>query len=141
MLDGLALRARRALPVGRISGGLALAIVLASAPAHGQSGDRPENNSFHVTWQPRPDSAIRAVEGRVHSGLSARVTNVRLRVEGFAGDGRPVGKTYAWVVGDVAPGGDAYFAVEPIPQAASYRVGVVSFDVVSPAAVPGLQAP
>jgi hypothetical protein len=110
--------------------GLALALALIASPADAQVPGHA-SGSFHVTWEPRRVGVAPSIEGRVHNDSTARVTNVRLQVEGFAADDHLVGRRYAWAAGDVGPGGETYFVVESIPQAVSYRIGVVSYDVVS----------
>jgi hypothetical protein len=121
---------------GAIALGLGLAIVLMTAPVWGQVHERLGNGWFRVTWQPRSDGVAPRIEGHVYNDSAVRVTNVRLQVEGLAADSHLAGKTFVWAVGDVVPGGETYFVVESIPRAVSYRIGVVSFDVVS-----GVEAP
>jgi len=45
--------------------------------------------------------------------------------------GRPVGRTFTWALGDIAAGGDSSFVTEAVPGAVTYRITVVSYDVVS----------
>jgi len=71
------------------------------------------------------------MEGRVHNESRFRVTDVRLQIEGFDGDRRPVGRTFAWAIGDIAPGGETSFVFEAMPRAITYQIKVYSFDVVS----------
>ncbi len=60
-----------------------------------------------------------------------RVTDVRLQVEGLDADHHLVGRTLAWAIGDIAPGGETSFVAEPMPGAVRYRITVVSYDLVS----------
>jgi hypothetical protein len=120
----------------RVSFALGLAIVLIAAPVWGQEHDPFAAGRFRVTWEPRSYGPPGTIEGHVHNDSMFRVTDVRVEVEGFAADRHPVGRTFAWAVGDVVPGGETYFVVESLPGAVTYRMGVVSFDVVS-----GVEAP
>jgi len=46
-------------------------------------------------------------------------------------DGQPVGRTFAWALGDIGPGDETSFVVECMRDAATYRIEVNSFDFVS----------
>ena len=72
-----------------------------------------------------------AVEGYVYSGLPWRITNVRLRVDSIDSNGAVSAESYGWVLGDVAPGGRAYFYLPISSPAPMYRPAVQSFDRVS----------
>jgi len=117
-----------------------IAFALLTLPTAGsaQSDARPAAGWFRVTWapsadhpQPVFDGAPSRIRGDVLNDSPYRVTNVRLEIEGLSTDNRSVGRTFAWGVGDIAPGGTTYFAVEPIPGSVSYRATVVSWDLVS----------
>ena len=45
--------------------------------------------------------------------------------------GHAVGRRFAWVLGDIVPGGESPFVVDAVRGAAGYRITVVSFSVVS----------
>ena len=76
------------------------------------------------------------MEGYLYSGLPWRITNVRLRVQSLDSNGAVTAESHGWLLGDVAPGGRAYFYL-PIPSPApTYRPAVESFDRVS-----GVEAP
>jgi hypothetical protein len=47
------------------------------------------------------------------------------------GNSHPVGKRVAWALGDIAPGAETSFRVEVMSGAVTYRIGVLSYDVVS----------
>ncbi len=110
---------------------LALALMLPTTLAWGQDRDRPASDSFHVSWEPETDSVTPRIEGRVHNDSLFRVTDVRLQVEGLDADGRPVGRTFAWALGDIGPGGETSFVVEGMHGAVTYPIAVDSFDLVS----------
>jgi hypothetical protein len=110
---------------------LALALMLPATAAWGQDRGRPANDSLQVSWNADPRGVTPRIEGRVHNSSSFRLTDVRLQVEGLGADGQPVGRTFAWALGDVGPGGETSFVVQGMPGAETYRIAVESFDVVS----------
>ena len=69
------------------------------------------------------------------------MTDVRLRVEGVNTAGHPVGVRFAWVLGDILPGGETPFVVGSMPGAVDYRISVASFDLVSVSQSPSLTGP
>jgi hypothetical protein len=71
------------------------------------------------------------IKGSVFNDSPYRVTDVRLQVVGLDPDRQPIGQTLAWALGDIAPGGETSFFAEPVPGAVSYRITVVSYDLVS----------
>src|SRR2546426_12744584 len=52
---------------------------------------------------------------------------MRLQIERLDASGKVVGSSAVWVFGKVRPDGRAYFSAS-VPEAASYRVRVLSFD-------------
>jgi hypothetical protein len=72
------------------------------------------------------------IEGQLYNGLAARIGNVRIRIDSVDGDGRVVGQSHGWVVGDAAAGGAAFFVVPLSVHGASYRATVESFDPIAP---------
>ena len=105
-------------------------LILMPTAAWGQ--DQPAaTGAFRVTWQPQTHPVASRMEGRVHNESRFPVTNVRLQIEGFDGDSRPVGRTSAWAIGDIAPGGETSFVFEAMPGGIIYQIKVYSFDVVS----------
>jgi hypothetical protein len=96
-----------------------------------QSGDARANQWFRVSWTPPTEGTTPTLAGQVFNGSPYRVTDVRLRVEGFGADQRRIGQIFTWALGDIDAGGESSFSVEAIPGAVSYRVDVVSFDLVS----------
>jgi hypothetical protein len=86
---------------------------------------------FRVTWAPRTNVLPSSIEGHVYNDSLLRVTDVQLHVEGLDSESRPVGRRFAWAIGDIVPGGETSFVVESIPGATSYRITVYAYDVVS----------
>ena len=115
---------------------LALALILPTPAVWGQHGGQPANGSFRVNWELATDRMTPRIEGRVHNDSRYRVTDVRLHVEGFNADGQPVGRTFAWALGDIRPGDETSFVVACMRDAVTYRIKVNSFDLVSEGQVP-----
>jgi hypothetical protein len=111
--------------------GLGVALMLVATVASAQDQPGPAPDAFRVTWRQETDPVARRIEGRVHNESPFRVTDVRLQIEGLDADRRAVGWTFAWAVGDLAPGGETSFVFDALPGAVSYRFAVVSYDVVS----------
>jgi hypothetical protein len=117
----------RALAIG-------LGLVLLTMPAWGQTGQTGEavaQHWFRVSWAPPTDGVVSSIKGSVFNDSPYRVTDVRLQIEGLDPDRQPVGRTLAWAMGDIAPGGETFFVAEPVPGAVGYRITVVSYDLVS----------
>jgi hypothetical protein len=117
----------------------AIALVLAlTLPAAASAQERgwPANDWFHVSWHPEPGQVRHRIEGRVSNSSRVRVTDVRLQVEGLDAGGQPVGRTFAWAIGDITPGGETSFVFDGMNGAATYRIAVDSFDIVSEAQAP-----
>ena len=113
---------------------LALGLVPLTLPAWGQVGQTAEpaaQSWFRVSWAPPTESVVSSIRGSVFNDSLFRVTDVRLQVEGLGPDGQSVGRTLVWAFGDIAPRGETSFLAEPLAGAVSYRITVVSFDLVS----------
>ena len=111
--------------------GFGLALMLVATTAWSQDERPPATDAFRVSWQPETDPVTRWIEGRVHNDSQFRVTDVRLQVDGLDAGSRPVGRTFAWALGDIAPGEDTSFFTEAVPGAVTYQITVISYDVVS----------
>ena len=109
----------------------ALALVLLTTAAWGQTDEQGAQRWFRVSWAPPVDGVVSTIKGSVFNDSPYRVTDVRLQVEGLDADRHSVGRRLAWAVGDIEPGGETFFAAEPLPGALSYRITVVSYDLVS----------
>jgi len=110
--------------------GFVVVLVVLTTAAWGQTQDRPGTEAFRVTWKSRP-SGTPMIEGEVYNTSTYRVTAVRLRVEGFNDARTTVGETFTWAIGDIPPSGETSFVSESVPGAVTYRITVVSYDVVS----------
>ena len=109
----------------------AFALVLALTPAAGwgqdQSGSR--SNWFRVNWH--PGVVASTIEGNVGNSSPYRAVDVRLLIEGLDAANHRIGARLVWAGSDIAPGGSASYFAATIPGAVSYRVTVVSFELVS----------
>jgi hypothetical protein len=85
---------------------------------------------FDIEQRGNPRRGL-AVEGYLYSDLPWRITNVRLRVESVDSNGAVTAESHGWLLGDVAPGGRAYFYLPISSPAPRYRPAVESFDRVS----------
>ncbi len=111
-----------------------LGFILLTTTAGGQTGQTGEQAArpwFQVSWAPPTAGVVSSIKGSVFNDSPYRVTDVRLQVEGLDADHHLVGRTLAWAIGDIAPGGETSFVAEPMPGAVSYRITVVSYDLVS----------
>jgi hypothetical protein len=88
-------------------------------------------NAFRVSWERETEPVAPRIVGRVHNDSPFRVTDVRLEVQALDAKGQAVGRMFAWAFGDIVPGGETSFAFDAMPDAVSYRIAVVSYDVVS----------
>jgi hypothetical protein len=95
-----------------------------------------------VSWGPEANAKTPTarIEASVHNDSPYRVTDVELEVEGLSADQHSVGQRFVWAVGDIDPGSESSFVTEAIPGAATYRITVVSFDIVS-AEPPAMRTP
>jgi hypothetical protein len=111
--------------VGLLVAGLLGPTVAVAEPARLDSPFR-----FEIEQRGNPRRGL-AVEGYLYSGLPWRISNVRLRVESVDSNGAVTAESHGWLLGDVAPGGRAYFYLPISSPAATYRPAVESFDRVS----------
>ena len=106
-----------------------LALVALASPARGADWD----SWFHVSWGPEPEGKTPRprIEASVRNDSPYRVTDVQLEVEGLSADEQSVGRRVVWALGDIESGGESSFVIEAMPGAATYRISVTAFDVVS----------
>ncbi len=52
-------------------------------------------------------------------------------VEGLDAGQRTIGERYVWVLGSIPPSNRIYFVAESVPGAASYRISVSSYDLMT----------
>jgi hypothetical protein len=110
--------------------GLALAIALASAvPAPAQTLYVAETTDryFQVEFDVTRNRKGPVVEGYVYNRGRQGAQRVRLEIERVDAAGRVIGSSGLWVNGDVPMESRAFFSAS-VPEAASYRVHVTSYD-------------
>lgn len=82
---------------------------------------------FRLEWQATRDKKGPAIEGYVYNQGAQNAERMRLVIEWLDGAGKLAGTSSVWVLGTVPMGSRAYFHAS-VPEAASYRVRVLSFD-------------
>jgi hypothetical protein len=118
-------RARRGIIVG-----LAVALLLAgSLPGRAQTLYAPETTDryFRVEFQVTQNRRGPGVEGYVYNRARQAAQRVRLQIQRVDAAGAVVGSSTIWVPGEVPMESRAFFSAA-VPDAASYRVQVLSFD-------------
>jgi hypothetical protein len=81
---------------------------------------------FRLDWQVVRGSRGPVIEGFVYnSGIA--VERMRLSIDLLDAGGNVVGNTTTWVMGLVPGNGRAWFTTR-VPEAAAYRVEILSFD-------------
>jgi len=108
---------------------LGLVLVVLTSPARGQNWD----SWFRVSWGPEANgkTPTARIEASVHNDSPYHITDMELAVEGLSADQHPVGQRLVWALGDIDPGSESSFVTEAIPGAVTYRITVISFDIVS----------
>ncbi|HET7340800.1 MAG TPA: hypothetical protein VFL90_05005 [Methylomirabilota bacterium] len=112
----------------RITAVLAALLTMGPAMAGARSTFVPEtlNRQFRLDWHVVRDARGPLIEGFVYnSGLAAE--RMRLSIDLLDAAGNVVGNTTTWVMGGVPGNGRAWFTTR-VPEAASYRVEILSFD-------------
>ncbi len=84
---------------------------------------------FKLDWEQAQRAGRTVVIGRFMNDSGATAKDIRLRVEGLDQTGRVVSTTTGYVAGQITPGTRTFFEVPVPPGASSYRVSVLSFDV------------
>jgi hypothetical protein len=121
--------------------GLGAVLMLVASVASAQDHVPAMSQTFRVSLDGEQHPVAGRIAGQVHNDSSVRVTDVRLEILGFDINRHAVGSRLAWAFGDIVPGGETSFAFEPMPDASSYRIRVISYDVVSVSDRPRYEAP
>jgi hypothetical protein len=82
---------------------------------------------FRLEWQVTRDKKGPVVEGYVYNKAAQGAERMRLLIERLDGSGAVVGSSTIWVLGGVPMESRAYFQAS-VPEAARYRVRVLTFD-------------
>ena len=117
--------ARRAIVIG-----LTVVPLLAGSVSGGaQTLYAPETTDryFQVEFQVTQSRKGPAVEGYLYNRARQTAQRVRLQIQRVDSTGAVVGSSTIWVPGEVPMESRAFFSAA-VPEAASYRVQVLSFD-------------
>jgi hypothetical protein len=108
---------------------LGLVAVLASAAPAAELtyASATVDRSFRLEWQVTRDKKGPSVEGYVHNQGRQTAERMQLRIERLDAAGTVVGASTVWVSGTIPRDDRAYFRAA-VPDAAGYRVTVISFD-------------
>ena len=82
---------------------------------------------FRLEWQMTRGRKGPAIEGFVYNQTMRTAEHMRLQIERLDASGKVVGSSTVWVLGTIRMDGRAHFSAF-VPDAASYRVQVLSFD-------------
>jgi len=106
----------------------AAALLLTSgAPAAQIYAPQTLERYFRLEWTVTRDRKGPAIEGYVYNMSRRLVERMRLQIERLDATGTIVGSSAVWVLGTVPIESRAYFQAS-VPEAASYRVQVLTFD-------------
>jgi hypothetical protein len=106
-----------------------LAPLLLVSPALAKSTFAPGSldRYFRVEWQVTPSARGPVIEGFVYNTSGLIADRMRLHIDQLDAAGNIVGSTTTWVMGGVPSNNRTWFETR-VPQAASYRVEILSFD-------------
>jgi len=82
---------------------------------------------FRVEWRVTRDRKGPAVEGYVYNTAGRTAERMRLQIDRVDASGSVIGNSIIWLPGDVHRNDRAFFS-SSVPESASYRVQVLSFD-------------
>jgi hypothetical protein len=108
---------------------ITLGLLLAGAAAAPGQIFAPQtlDRYFRVEWQLSRNRTGPRIEGYVYNQAAQAAERLRLQIDRLDASGAVVGHSTVWVLGDIPTNNRAYFAAS-VPEAASYRVQVLSFD-------------
>jgi len=82
---------------------------------------------FRVEWRVTRDRKGPAVEGYVYNTAGRTAERMRLQIDRVDASGSVIGNSIIWLPGDLHRNDRAFFS-SSVPESASYRVQVLSFD-------------
>jgi hypothetical protein len=111
--------------------GTALTVGLLLASAVGASAQifvaQSLERYFRVEWRVTRDRKGPAVEGYVYNTAGRTAERMRLQIDRVDASGSVIGNSIIWLPGDIHRDDRAFFS-SSVPESASYRVQVLSFD-------------
>lgn len=100
------------------------AVLVRARDALGQNfGPGRADDYFRFEWR----KTGRTISGYVYNSSNRWAARVQLLVEGVDRSGKVVNKTTTWVAGGIPANNRAFFEVA-VPEAASYRLRVLSYE-------------
>ena len=120
---------RRMLVVA-VGASLAASLGVSSTPRVAAQGfAAPQERFFRLEWEAVQRAERRVtIAGYIYNHYLSAVRRVQLRVEVFDGSGQLKGEAFGWVLGEVPPGGRAYFEVPVSVGGQAYGVSVHGFE-------------
>jgi hypothetical protein len=108
---------------------LTVAALLTGAVGVSAQTFAPESleQDFRLEWQVARGRKGPGIEGYVYNKAMRTAERMRLQIDRLDASGKVVGSSTVWVFGTIREDGRAYFSAS-VPEAASYRVSVLSFD-------------
>lgn len=108
---------------------ITLGLLLAGAGAASGQIFAPQSleRYFRVEWQVTRNRTGPRIEGYVYNQAAQAAERLQLQIERLDASGGVVGHSTVWVLGDIPTNSRGYFRAS-VPEAASYRVQVLSFD-------------
>jgi hypothetical protein len=106
---------------------LASLLVASTALARSNYAPGSLDHYFRLEWQALPSPRGQVIEGYVYNVSNLYADRMQLSVEELDASGKVIGTTGTWVLGGVPPNNRTWFRVR-VPQAATYRVEILSFD-------------
>jgi len=82
---------------------------------------------YRVEWRVTRDRKSPAVEGYVYNTAGRTAERMRLQIDRVDASGSVIGNSIIWLPGDLHRNDRAFFS-SSVPESASYRVQVLSFD-------------
>ncbi|HMH50613.1 MAG TPA: FxLYD domain-containing protein [Candidatus Acidoferrum sp.] len=102
----------------------------AAAPGVPSYGIYGADSYFKLEWQADARRGQPIVSGYVTNQAGLPMRNVRLRVEALDAAGNVIASSIGYVNGYVTPGSRVYFEAPMPATAPTYRVTVLSFDII-----------
>jgi len=108
---------------------LTVAALLTAAPGVSAQLYAPQSleRYFRLEWEVTRGRKGPAIEGYVYNQAVWTAGRMRLQIDRLDASGKVVGSSTVWVLGQVRTDSRAFFTAS-VPEAASYRVQVLSFD-------------
>ena len=106
-----------------------VAALLTAAPGVSAQLYAPQSleSYFRLEWEVTHGKKGPAIEGYVYNQAMWTAERMRLQIDRLDASGKIAGSSTVWVLGQIRMDSRAFFSAS-VPEAASYRVQVLSFD-------------